>query len=203
MTERSPENMRLAEFKNYEPADIEIHIKDKGMVLREKSLIAFTPQDGKILAFGAAAEEMARKNIDGVLVFSPLRQGMIADYSAAVNMFRYMIKKTWGKRLFHRPHVAAFVPKGMTEAERKALEDIMYFAVLAKELFISEISSESFRDDMMQRYPSCDLFIVITKDEPEKYISEQFSNILIYAAQEEIPVTRVVELFKAQNHGFT
>lgn len=203
MTGRSPENMRLVEFKNYEPADIEIHIKDKGMVLREKSLIAFTPQDGKILAVGAAAEEMARENIDGVWVTSPLRQGMIADYSAAVSMFRYMIEKTWGKRLFHRPHVAAYVPKGMTEVEKKALEDIMYFAVRAKELFISEVSSEGFRDDMMQRYPSCDLFIVITKDEPEKYISEQFFDILYYAAQEEIPVARIEELFKAQNHGLT
>ena len=189
----------MAEFKCYEPADIEIHIKDKGMVLREKSLIAFTPQDGKILAFGAEAEEMAQKNMDGVLVFSPLRQGMIADYSAAVNMFRYMINKTWGKRLFHRPHVVAFIPKGMTEVEKKALEDIMYF--LAKEFFISEASSESFKDDMMQRYPSYDLFIVITKYEPEKYISEQFSNILNYAAQEEIPMARVEELFNTQITG--
>lgn len=49
----------LIEFKNYEPADIEIHIKDKGLVLREKSLVAFTPQDGKILAFRAEAKEMA------------------------------------------------------------------------------------------------------------------------------------------------
>lgn len=196
MTEGSPENKRLDEFKNYEPADIEIHIRDKGMVLKEKSLIAFTPQDGKILAFGTAAEEMTRENIDGVLVYSPLRQGMIADYTAAVNMFRYMIKKTWGKILFHKPHVAAFVPKGITEVEKKALEDIIYF--LAKEFFISEVSSESFREDMMQKFPSCDLFIVITKDEPEKYISEQFSDILNYAAQEEIPVARVEELFKAQ-----
>ena len=175
MTEGSPENKRLAEFKNYEPADIEIHIRDKGMVLKEKSLIAFTPQDGKILAFGTAAEEMIRKNIDGVLVYSPLRQGMIADYTAAVNMFRYMIKKAWGKILFHKPHVAAFVPKGITEVESKALEDIIYF--LAKEFFISEVYSERFREDMMQKYPSVDLFIVITKYEPEKYISEQFSNI--------------------------
>lgn len=39
-------------IKNYESADIEIHIKDKGMVLKEKSLAAFTQHDEKILAFG-------------------------------------------------------------------------------------------------------------------------------------------------------
>ncbi len=194
------------EFKNYEPADIEIHIKDKGMVLREKSLVAFTQHDGKILAFGAEAEEIAKKNIDGVQVLSPLRQGMLADYHVAVSMFRHMIKKTWGKRPFSKPHIIVFVPKNMTEVEKKALEEVMY-QVGAKELSISDVSFERFRDDMTamdkKRYLSYDLFIVITKDEPEKYISEQLSNILNYAAQEGIPVARVEELLKAQNHDLS
>ena len=180
------------EFKYYEPADIEIHIRDKGMVLREKSLVAFTPHDGKILAYGAEAEEMAKKNIDGVQVISPLRQGMIADYYAAVNMFRYMIKKTWGKRMFSKPHIVVFMPKDMTEVEKKALEDVMY-ELGAKELTISNVPLERFGDDI-----SYDLYFVITKDEPEKYIAEEISQILNYAVQEQISAARVEELLKAQ-----
>lgn len=187
------------EWKNYEPADIEIHSKDKGMVLKEKSLVAFTQRGGKIVAVGAEAEEIAKKNIEGVQVVSPLRQGMIAEYHVAVHMFRYMIKKTWGKMLFSKPRIVVFVPKDMTEVEGKALEDVMYQAG-AKELFISEVSMEHFGDDMTdiekKRYLSYDLFLVITKDEPEKYISEELSNILNYAAQKEIPAAGVEELLR-------
>ena len=49
-------------------------------------------------------------------------------------------------------------------------------------------------------YVSYDVFIVITKAEPEKYVSEALSGILSYAAQEKIPVSRVEEILKAQNH---
>lgn len=190
------------EFKKYEPADIEIHIKDKGLVLREKSLVAFTQHDGKILAFGAETEEIAKKDTEGVQVFSPLRQGIIADYCVCVNMFKHMIKKAWDKRLFSRPHIAVFGPKDMTEVERKALEEVMYQAG-AKEVLISDVSLEHFMEDRMvidkKRYLSYDLFIVITKDEPEKYISEQLSNVLNYAAQEEISAARVRELLKVKS----
>ena len=60
----------------YEPADIEVYIKNKGLVLRERSLIAYQHSDGKILAVGTEAEQKR----DGVVVVSPLRRGMIADY---------------------------------------------------------------------------------------------------------------------------
>lgn len=193
----------MMEFKNYEPADIEIHIKNKGMVLKEKSLVAFTQHDGKILAYGAEAEEIAGKNINGVQVFSPLRQGMIADYHASVNMFRQMIKKTWGKRLLSKPRIVVFAPKETTEVERRALEDVMHQAAGVTSLFISEVSLERFQNDLMvidkKRFLSYDLFIVITKDEPEKYISEELANILNYAEKEDIPAARVEELLKAQN----
>lgn len=78
----------MAEINSYEPADIEIYLKEKGMVFKEKSLIAFTRSDGKILAVGKEAEEMAGKEIKGIQVISPLRQGMIADYAAAVGMLQ-------------------------------------------------------------------------------------------------------------------
>ncbi|MDE6675903.1 MAG: rod shape-determining protein [Acetatifactor sp.] len=184
----------MAELRMYEPADIEIYLRDKGMVLKEKSLVAFTPSDGRILAFGDEAEEIARKNIGGVQVISPLRQGMVADYSAAVKMFQYMIEKAWGKKLLHKPHVVVAVPKGTTEVEEKALEDIMMFPIAAKAKIVT-FSEEALGQFMKGMN---DVFLVIAKDEPEKYISEALSNILNYAAQEKIPVTRVEELLKAE-----
>lgn len=191
----------MIELSNYEPADIEIHLKDKGMVLKEKSIIAYTQSDGKILAIGTEAEEIASKHIEGVSVMSPLRQGMIADYFAAVNMFKHMIKKTWGKRRFSKPHIVVCLPQGMTEVEKRALEDVMY-QIGSKELTIYAGTLETFREGSMvidpKRYASYDIFIVIGKEKPEKYITEELSGILRYAAQAGIPAARVEELLKAQ-----
>ena len=154
------------EIKNYKPSDIEIHIKDKGIVLREKSLIALTTNDRKILAIGADAEKMALQNIDGVQVFSPLRRGMVADYAASVVMFKYWIRKTWGrdKKMFLKPRIAVLAPKDMTEVEKKGLEDCMYQSG-GRKVFISEGSPERFWTDVMAAYDkrrsSYDVFIVI------------------------------------------
>ena len=64
-------------IKNYEPSVIEIYNKDREIVLREKTLIAFSQPDMKIKAIGTDAE--AFQNMDDVLLYSPLRHGMIAD----------------------------------------------------------------------------------------------------------------------------
>lgn len=204
----------MAELRMYEPADIEIYLRDKGMVLREKSLVAFTPSDGKILAFGDEAEEIARKNMEGVQVISPLRQGMVADYCAAVKMFKYMIEKAWGKKFLRKPHVVVCVPKGMTEVEEKALEDIMFSIATGgiagakgKIVTFSEDALEQFMKGMrvhdIKRFVTYDVFLVIARNEPEKYISETLSNVLNYAVQEGIPVTRVEELLKAEENKET
>lgn len=87
----------------YEPADIEIYVKDKGMVLKEKSLVAYEKSSKKILGIGNEAEALAVQNPESVAVQSPLRQGVIADYVVADLMFRHMLKKAFGKRHFSSP----------------------------------------------------------------------------------------------------
>ena len=89
----------------YEPADIEIYTKEKGLVLKEKSLIAYQESDGKILAVGTEVEQIANQHQDGVITLSPLRQGMVADYCAAVQMFKILLARACGKRQIGRAHV--------------------------------------------------------------------------------------------------
>ena len=159
----------MKEIKYYEPSDIEIHIKDKGMVMREKSLIALSTNDRKILAFGADAEKMALQNMDGVQVFSPLRHGMVADYAVSVVMFKYWIRKTWGrgKKMFLKPRIAVLAPENMTDVEKKGLEDCMYQSG-GRKVLIKEGSPERFWADVMaaddKGRSSYDLFIVITPE---------------------------------------
>lgn len=184
----------------YEPADIMIHIQGKGIVVKEKSVVAYQKSDNKIVAFGTEAYDMAEKNMEDIVVISPLRQGMVIDYVVAWKLFSYLLQKAMGKRpILKKPAMAVCVPKGITPVEQKALEDVLTIAGV-KELFFSEIPVEEFLGEFSEKYPKefqkCKITIAIAKDEPERYIKESIRKVLEYAAQEQIPQQRVYELFE-------
>ena len=83
----------------YEPADIMISIKDKGVVLKEKSLVALNATDWKVLAVGDDVEHIFDSPEEQIKVISPLHKGIIADYQAAVYLFSSLLKKVLGKKL--------------------------------------------------------------------------------------------------------
>lgn len=186
---------------DYEAADIEIYIQGKGMVLKEKSLVAYDTRTNKILAIGTDAEGMAQEEAENIRVISPLRQGVIADYFVAVQLFTYLLKKAWGKRLFFKPKVVVCMPEGITEVERKALEDVMYQA-RAGAVMITDIAAKQFAamaETPEKLPPACKKYrtvIGITKDEPEKYVKEELDRILRYAGGKGISSDRVAELLQ-------
>ena len=189
---------------NYEPADIVIYIQGKGMVLKEKSLVAFYPETGKIEAFGTEAEDIASKNLEGISVVSPLRRGMIADYTVAVKLFSHLILKALGKKPWRKPAVAICVPKGITEVEKKAVEDAIFQAG-ARELFIADIPAEEFVKEFSKFSDLSSKFKVIigiTKDEPENYIMEEIDQMLQYARQEGISAERVTEFIQKRTKEY-
>ncbi len=177
----------------YEPADIEIHIQEKGVVLKEKSLIAFDKVTCKVLAYGAEAESMTE--MENVCVVSPMRQGMIIDYTVALEMFRHFIYKALGKKPLWKPRIALCVPQGITEVERKTIEDVM-MQIGARELFITDFSMERFEMEMPKEYRQYKVIIGITKEKPESYISEELAGILEYARQQGISKERVEQLLR-------
>ncbi|WP_455618323.1 rod shape-determining protein [Eisenbergiella sp.] len=183
----------------YEAADITIYIKGEGLVLKEKSLVAYDPRTNKILAIGTDAECMAQKESENVRVISPLRRGAVADYFVAVQLFTYLLKKAWGKRLFFKPKIVVCLPEDITEVEKKALEDAIYQSH-AGAVMITDIAAEQFAAMAVtpeKLPPECKNFrtvIGIAKDEPEKYVIEELGQVLRYAGKKGISVERVKEL---------
>lgn len=189
----------MKQVKTYEPADIVIYIQNKGIVLREKSLVAANWKTEKIEAVGIEAENMATKNLEGIYVVSPLRQGMIADYQMAVILFSRLLLKALGKKTLRKPAIGISVPKGITEVEKKAVEDALIQSG-AREVFIADIPVEEFVREFIEKSPKLaskfKIIIGITKDEPERYIAEEFGQILEYARQEGISGERVEEVWR-------
>ena len=118
-------------------ASILVYVKGKGVVLKEPSVVAFDRDTNKIKAIGEEARLMLGRTPGNIVAVRPLRQGVISDYTVTEKMLKFFIQKAIGKKTFRKPKIAVCVPSGVTEVEKKAVEDATYQAG-AREVFIIE-----------------------------------------------------------------
>ena len=118
-------------------ASILVYIKGKGVVLKEPSVVAFDRDTNKIKAIGEEARLMLGRTPGNIVAVRPLRQGVISDFTVTEKMLEHFIRKAVGKKTFRKPKIAVCVPSGVTEVEKKAVEDATYQAG-AREVFIIE-----------------------------------------------------------------
>lgn len=109
-------------------ASILVYVNGKGVVLKEPSVVAFDRTTNKIVAIGEEARVMLGRTPGNIVAVRPLRQGVISDYTVTEKMIQYFIQKAIGRRSFRKPCIAVCVPSGVTEVEKKAVEDATYQA---------------------------------------------------------------------------
>ena len=93
------------------------------MVLKEPSVVAFDRDTNRIKAIGEEARLMLGRTPGNIVAVRPLRQGVISDYTVTEKMLKYFIQKAVGKKMFRKPRISVCVPSGVTEVEKKAVED--------------------------------------------------------------------------------
>jgi rod shape-determining protein MreB and related proteins len=98
-----------------------VYLPGKGVVLNEPSVVAVSEQDNTILAIGIDAKEMVGKTPESIIVYRPMKDGVIADYRVTEAMLRYFITKSLGKYNLVKPDVMVSVPAGITSTERRAV----------------------------------------------------------------------------------
>ena len=118
-------------------ASILVYVKDKGVVLKEPSVVAFDRDTNKIKAIGEEARLMLGRTPGNIVAIRPLRQGVISDYTVTEKMLKYFVQKAMGKRNFRKPRISVCVPSQVTEVEKKAVEDATFQAG-AREVAIIE-----------------------------------------------------------------
>ncbi|MDI9508896.1 MAG: rod shape-determining protein MreB [Clostridiales bacterium] len=118
-------------------ASVLVYIKGKGVVLKEPSVVAFDRDTNRIKAIGEEARLMLGRTPGNIVAVRPLRQGVISDYTVTEKMLKYFIQKAVGKQRFRKPRISVCVPSGVTEVEKKAVEDATYQAG-AREVAIIE-----------------------------------------------------------------
>ena len=109
-------------------ASILVYVKEKGVVLKEPSVVAFDRDTNRIKAIGEEARLMLGRTPGNIVAVRPLRQGVISDYTVTEKMLKYFIQKAVGRQRFRKPLISICVPSGVTEVERKAVEDAAFQA---------------------------------------------------------------------------
>ncbi|MBK7497771.1 MAG: rod shape-determining protein [Ignavibacteriales bacterium] len=100
-----------------------IHVKGKGIVLNEPSIVAFDKNSKRIIALGNKAKEMQGREHKEIKVTRPMRDGVIADFEIAEGMIRAFIKRVHGGSVMASRRVIVAVPSGVTEVEKRAVRD--------------------------------------------------------------------------------
>jgi rod shape-determining protein MreB len=99
-----------------------VFLKDKGIVLREPSVVAIQAGTKTVLAVGVEAKAMLARTPPNIEAIRPMKDGVIADFDITEAMLRYFIQKVHHRKLV-QPRVVVAVPSGITEVERRAVED--------------------------------------------------------------------------------
>ena len=100
-----------------------VHVKGRGIVLREPSVVAIKKDNGDVLAVGEEAKQMIGKTPGNIIAIRPMKDGVIADFDVTQAMLKYFIKKSINSGSFSRPRVVVGVPSGVTEVEKRAVID--------------------------------------------------------------------------------
>ena len=121
-------------------ATVLVYIKGKGIVLREPSVVAVDRNTNKLLAVGEEARKMLGRTPGNIVAIRPLREGVISDYDITERMLKYFINKVCAKRMIKlfKPRVMVCVPSGVTEVEKRAVEDATIQAGARKTYLIEE-----------------------------------------------------------------
>ena len=100
-----------------------VYIKSKGVVAREPSVVAIQTNTKQVLAVGEEAKKMIGRTPGNIVAIRPLRDGVIADFDVTQSMLKYFIRKAYKRRSILQPRVVICVPSGVTEVEKRAVEE--------------------------------------------------------------------------------
>ena len=118
-------------------ANILVTLKGRGIVLKEPSVVAINRRSGDIVATGSEAKDMIGRTPEQIKAVRPLKDGVIADFTATQLMLKNIIGKVERKYKVRKPRIVVGVPSGITEVEERAVEEAVLQAG-AKEVYLIE-----------------------------------------------------------------
>lgn len=100
-----------------------VYMRGKGIVMREPSVVAVDVKKEEVLAVGSEAKDMIGRTPGSITAVRPLKDGVIADFDVTSEMLRYFIKRALKSTFLNRPRLIVCIPSGVTEVERRAVDE--------------------------------------------------------------------------------
>ena len=142
-------------------ANILVTIKGKGIVLREPSVISVDTKNGNIIATGFEAKEMVGRTPKEINAIKPLKDGVIADFTATKLLLKNLLERVCKRYNAIRPRVLVGVPSGITEVEERAVEEAIMRAGAREVYLIEEPMSAAVGADIEIEEPSGNIIVDI------------------------------------------
>lgn len=98
-----------------------VYVRNKGIVLREPSVVAVEKITGRIIAIGEEARRMLGRTPGNIIAMRPLRDGVISNFDITERLLAHFLKKVVGSRILFKPRVVVCVPSGVTEVEKRSV----------------------------------------------------------------------------------
>jgi rod shape-determining protein MreB len=117
-----------------------VHLRGKGVILTEPSVVAIQRETGSILSVGEDAKKMIGRTPGNIVAIRPMKDGVIADFDITSAMLRYFINKALNRKsksTIVRPRVVVCIPSGITAVEERAVREATIQAG-AKEVYLIE-----------------------------------------------------------------
>ncbi len=101
-----------------------VHVRDRGIVISEPSVVAIEARTKRVLAIGAEAKRMLGRTPANIIAVRPLRDGVISDFDVTEQMIKYFVRKVHDRvGMIPRPRMLIGIPSGVTEVEKRAVRD--------------------------------------------------------------------------------
>jgi len=136
-------------------------VQEKGIVLREPSVVAIDTETRQVLAVGAEAKKMLGRTPGHIQTVRPLRNGVIADFAVTQEMIKYFIRKVHQRRSLLHPRIVVSVPSGITEVERRAVQESAEQAGAREVFLIDEAMASAIGAGLPVAEPSASMVVDI------------------------------------------
>src|SRR6266508_2778728 len=105
-----------------------VYAKNKGIVVREPSIVAVNKINNNVEAVGKEAKDMLGRTPGNIVAIRPMKDGVIADFKVTERMLNYFIQKAHGRKMLVHPRIVIGVPSEITQVEKRAVMDSAYRA---------------------------------------------------------------------------
>ena len=136
-----------------------VTVKSEGIVKCEPSVIAIDKKTKEVIAIGLEAKEMLGKTPEGIQAIRPLKNGVIADLTATELMLAEIIGELRRTKFIGKPRVVIGIPSGVTEVERRAVEEAVYDAGARQVFLIDEPLASAIGANLNISEPSGNLVV--------------------------------------------